>query len=93
MRAPSAPRDRQAILGLLAELGSGHSADPAEVSRLLAWRRPRWGARLRVHAVERTLEEAATLVAIPRCPNCFHTKPEWVKVRRDYLLSKVQATP
>jgi hypothetical protein len=66
VRAPSAPRDRRAILGLLAELGSGHSADPAEVSRLLAWRRPRWGARLRVHAVERTLEEAATLGLVAR---------------------------
>ncbi|MCQ4117966.1 helicase-associated domain-containing protein [Rhodococcus tibetensis] len=66
VRAPSAPRDRQVILGLLAELGSGQAAAPAELSRLLAWRRPRWGARLRVHAVERTLEEAATLGLVAR---------------------------
>ncbi|MHA4851636.1 MULTISPECIES: helicase-associated domain-containing protein [unclassified Rhodococcus (in: high G+C Gram-positive bacteria)] len=66
VRAPSAPRDRQTILGLLAELGSGQSAAPAELSRLLAWRRPRWGARLRVHAVERTLDEAATLGLVAR---------------------------
>ncbi|WP_072687143.1 helicase-associated domain-containing protein [Rhodococcus marinonascens] len=66
VRAPSAPRDRQAILGLLAEFDSGQAAGPAEVSRLLAWRRPRWGTRLRVHAVERTLEEAATLGLVAR---------------------------
>ncbi|MEV0947781.1 helicase-associated domain-containing protein [Rhodococcus sp. NPDC049939] len=66
VRVPSAPRDRQAILGLLADFDSGQSADAAEVSRLLAWRRPRWGARIRVHAVERTLEEAATLGFIAR---------------------------
>ncbi|AOW93374.1 DNA-binding protein [Rhodococcus sp. WMMA185] len=65
-RAPSAPRDRQAILGLLAELDSGQSAGAVEVSRLLAWRRPRWGARLRVHAVARTLDEAAALGLIAR---------------------------
>jgi penicillin-binding protein 1A len=40
-----------------------------------------------------SLEEAATLMAIPSCPNCFHTKPDGVKVRRDHLLSEVQATP
>ncbi|MFZ2174703.1 MAG: helicase-associated domain-containing protein [Rhodococcus sp. (in: high G+C Gram-positive bacteria)] len=66
VRAPSAPRDRRAILGLLSELGSGQSVEPVDVSRLLAWRRPRWGARLRVHAVEQTLDEAATLGLVAR---------------------------
>lgn len=66
VRAPSAPRDRKAILEVLAELDSGHSASPADVSRLLGWRRPRWGARLRVFAVERTLDEAASLGLVAR---------------------------
>jgi membrane carboxypeptidase/penicillin-binding protein PbpC len=40
-----------------------------------------------------SLEEAATLVAIPRCPNCFHNgRKDWA-VRRDWLLSRLQAGP
>jgi hypothetical protein len=37
-----------------------------------------------------SLEEAATLVAIPGCPNCFHRGST---VRRDWLLSQLQAEP
>src|SRR5262245_306097 len=40
-----------------------------------------------------SLEEAATLMAIPRCPNCFYTKPTSVQPRRDWLLSKLQTGP
>jgi hypothetical protein len=40
-----------------------------------------------------SLEEAATLMTIPRCPNCFHTKPASVAPRRDWLLSRLQAGP
>jgi transglycosylase-like protein len=40
-----------------------------------------------------SLEEAATLMVIPRCPNCFHDKRKnWAK-RRDWLLSKLQPVP
>jgi len=65
-RAPAAPRDRQAILGLLSELDSGQTASAVEVSRLLAWRRPRWSGRLRTFAIERTLDEAAALGLVAR---------------------------
>jgi membrane peptidoglycan carboxypeptidase len=40
-----------------------------------------------------SLEEAATLMAITRCPNCFYTKPTSVASRRDRLLLKLQAGP
>jgi transglycosylase-like protein len=40
-----------------------------------------------------SLEEAATLVAIPSCANCFHDKRKGWDQRRDWLLSKVQAGP
>ncbi|MFD4367157.1 helicase-associated domain-containing protein [Rhodococcus sp. NPDC058521] len=60
-RAPSAPLDRRTILGAFADLGTGRSATADHVSRLLAWQRPRWGARLRPFAVERTLAEATAL--------------------------------
>lgn len=65
-RAPSAPRDRRAILGLLAELDRGQTAAPVDVSRLLLWRRPRWSGRLRTFAVERTISEAAALGLVAR---------------------------
>jgi transglycosylase-like protein len=40
-----------------------------------------------------SLEEAATLMAIPRCPSCFHNKhKDWAE-RRDWLLSRLQTTP
>ncbi|OYD68373.1 helicase-associated domain-containing protein [Rhodococcus sp. OK302] len=65
-RAPSAPRDRASVLGLLAELDSGQSASPAEVSRLLAWRHPRRSGRLRTLAVENTLAEASALGLVAR---------------------------
>ena len=65
-RAPSAPRDRASILGLLAELDSGQSASPAEVSRSLAWRHPRRSGRLRTFAVENTLAEASALGLVAR---------------------------
>ncbi|MGC0362542.1 hypothetical protein ABH922_000526 [Rhodococcus sp. 27YEA15] len=65
-RAPAAPRDRRAILELSAELDSGRTATPAEVSRLLAWRRPRLSGRLRTFAIERTTDEAAALGLMAR---------------------------
>ncbi len=59
-RAPAAPRDRQAILGLLSELDSGQTASAVEVSR--CWRGDAAMERaLRTFAIERTLDEAAAL--------------------------------
>jgi membrane peptidoglycan carboxypeptidase len=40
-----------------------------------------------------SLEEAATLVAIPYCASCFHSKREGWEVRRDAILSRLQAGP
>jgi len=40
-----------------------------------------------------SLEEAATLVAIPHCASCFHNKRKGWDVRRDYLLSRLQPDP
>jgi hypothetical protein len=40
-----------------------------------------------------SLEEAATLVTIPHCANCFHNKRKGWEQRRDWLLSRLQAGP
>ncbi|MFC4603480.1 helicase-associated domain-containing protein [Rhodococcus kronopolitis] len=66
VRATSAPRDRRFVLGLLAELGSGHGASATEVVATVAWRRPRWSARLRADAVRHVLAEAAAVGLVGR---------------------------
>ncbi|MGW5314613.1 helicase-associated domain-containing protein [Nocardia thailandica] len=66
LRVPHAVRDRQAILGLLAELPSGAAPDPADVARLLAWRMPRRRRHFRLDAVNATLAEAAAVGLLGR---------------------------
>ncbi|MFI9506090.1 helicase-associated domain-containing protein [Nocardia sp. NPDC052566] len=61
LRNPVAPRDRRAVLGLLAEYPSGTALDPGDIGRVLAWRQPRWRRHFRLEAVEHTLAEAAVL--------------------------------
>src|SRR5690606_32520616 len=57
LRVPYAPRDRRAILGLLAEQPSGTALDPADLDRVLAWRQPRRRRHFRREAVEHTIAE------------------------------------
>ncbi|WP_040794393.1 helicase-associated domain-containing protein [Nocardia higoensis] len=66
LRAPHAPRDRRAILGLLAEQPSGTALDPADLGRVLAWRQPRRRRHFRREAVEHTLAEASALGLLGR---------------------------
>lgn len=66
VRSPAAPRDRRAILDYLAELSSGSATTPVDVSRGLAWRRPRSAARFSPRPVEKMLEEATTLGIVAR---------------------------
>ncbi|MEU7630895.1 helicase-associated domain-containing protein [Nocardia sp. NPDC049220] len=66
LRTPHAPRDRRAILRLLAEYPSGTALNPADVGRVLAWRRPRWRRHFRPEVVEQTMAEAAALGFIGR---------------------------
>ncbi|WP_167471836.1 helicase-associated domain-containing protein [Nocardia arthritidis] len=66
LRNPVAPRDRRAILGLLAELPSGSAIDAAAIGRALAWRQPRWRRHFRMEAVRNTLAEAAAVGLIGR---------------------------
>ncbi|WP_432420957.1 helicase-associated domain-containing protein [Nocardia brasiliensis] len=66
LRNPHAPRDRHAILGLLAEYPSGSALTPADIGRVLAWRQPRWRRHFRLEAVEHTLAEAAALGFVGR---------------------------
>ncbi|MGW0248077.1 helicase-associated domain-containing protein [Nocardia goodfellowii] len=66
LRMPNAPRDRRAILALLAEYPTGTALEPADIGRLLAWRQPRWRRHFRLEAVEHTLREAAELGLIGR---------------------------
>jgi membrane carboxypeptidase/penicillin-binding protein PbpC len=40
-----------------------------------------------------SLEEAATLVSVPHCANCFHKRRKGWDRRRDLLLSRLQAGP
>ncbi|MBF6187103.1 MULTISPECIES: helicase-associated domain-containing protein [Nocardia] len=66
LRVPHAPRDRRAILGLLAEQPTGTALDPADLGRVLAWRQPRRRRQFRREAVEHTLAEAAALGLLGR---------------------------
>lgn len=66
LRTPTAPRDRRAILALLAEYPSGTALSPADIGRLLAWRQPRRRRNFRPEVVEQTLAEAAALGLIGR---------------------------
>ncbi|GAA5066029.1 helicase-associated domain-containing protein [Nocardia callitridis] len=66
LRNPHAARDRRAVLGLLAEFPTGTALEPGDLSRLLAWRQPRWRRHFRIEAVEHTLTEAAALGLVGR---------------------------
>ncbi|WP_327112277.1 helicase-associated domain-containing protein [Nocardia sp. NBC_01730] len=66
LRTPHAPRDRRAILGLLAECSSGTALDPTDIGRVLAWRQPRRRRHFRPEVVEQTLAEAAALGFVGR---------------------------
>ncbi|MBF6211735.1 helicase-associated domain-containing protein [Nocardia puris] len=66
LRNPVAPRDRAAILHLLAEQPSGVAVDPADIGRVLAWRQPRRRRHFRREVVENTLREAAEVGLLGR---------------------------
>ncbi|NLU82421.1 helicase-associated domain-containing protein [Rhodococcus sp. HNM0569] len=66
VRAPSAPRDRRAVLDVLGELDSGTAAPADEIARLVSWRRPRWGARVGATSVGHMIREAAALGLVAR---------------------------
>jgi hypothetical protein len=62
LRRPLAPRDRRRVLDVLAELAAGRAvSDAATLARVLAWRAPRRGGRLRDELVDWTLAEATLL--------------------------------
>ncbi|WP_227998358.1 helicase-associated domain-containing protein [Nocardia australiensis] len=66
LRTAHAPRDRRAVLNLLAEYPSGTAVDPADIGRIMAWRSPRWRRHFRSEAVEHILAEAAAIGFIGR---------------------------
>jgi hypothetical protein len=66
LRTPNAPRDRRAILALLAEYPSGTALTPADIGRMLAWQQPRRRRNFRPEVVEQTLAEAAALGFVGR---------------------------
>ncbi|NNH71675.1 DNA-binding protein [Nocardia uniformis] len=66
LRNMHAVRDRRAMLELLGEYPSATALSATELSRILAWRQPRWRRHFRVDAVERTLAEAETLGLVAR---------------------------
>jgi hypothetical protein len=66
LRTPHAPRDRRAILNLLAAYPSGTALDPADIGRIMAWHQPRWRRHFRSEAVQPTLAEAAALGFVGR---------------------------
>ncbi|WP_280294103.1 helicase-associated domain-containing protein [Nocardia abscessus] len=66
LRTPNAPRDRHAVLSLLAEYPSGTAPAPADIGRVLAWRQPRRRRNFRPEVVEQTLAEAAALGFVGR---------------------------
>ncbi|MCP2295795.1 Helicase conserved C-terminal domain-containing protein [Nocardia amikacinitolerans] len=66
LRTPTAPRDRRAVLELLAEFPSGSALDPVDIGRILAWRQPRWRRHFRREAIENTVREASEVGLIGR---------------------------
>ncbi|WP_072805274.1 helicase-associated domain-containing protein [Rhodococcoides yunnanense] len=66
VRSPAAPRDRRAILDYLADLGSGTATTETDVSRGLAWRRPRSAARFAPRPTTNMIAEATALSIVAR---------------------------
>lgn len=63
---PQAPRDRRRVLNVLAELAGGAALNAQQLDTVLAWRRPRWGGRMRGELISWTLAEATTLGLLGR---------------------------
>lgn len=66
LRRPLAPRDRHRVLNVLVHLPHGSALDAAQLNTVLAWRRPRWGGRMRPELISWTLTEATTLGVLGR---------------------------
>lgn len=66
VRSPAAPRDRRTILEYLAELGSGTAASESDISRGLAWRRPRSAGRFAPRPTSHMIAEATALSIVAR---------------------------
>ncbi|MUM15889.1 DNA-binding protein [Mycobacterium sp. CBMA271] len=66
LRSTAAPYDRKLLLEILGELDPGHGLTAPAMSRVMRWRRPRWGARLGAEPVAALLFEATTLGVIGR---------------------------
>lgn len=62
----AAPLDRRLLLTMLSDLPPGTGATPAEASRAMIWRRPRWSARLQPDPVAHLLDEAHALGIVGR---------------------------
>lgn len=62
----AAPLDRRLLLAILAGRPSGAGVDAASASTALAWRRPRWAARLQPKPVADLLAEAHAVGALGR---------------------------
>lgn len=56
-----AARDRRTVLDVLASFDSGSAASARDISRILAWLRPRWSTRFGEDAVGHTIREATEL--------------------------------
>lgn len=74
LRSTAAPHDRKLLLEILGELKPGHGLRAEETSRVMRWRRPRWGARLGVEPVTALLFEATTLGVIGRGALTTHVR-------------------
>ncbi|MDJ0360256.1 helicase-associated domain-containing protein [Rhodococcus sp. H29-C3] len=66
VRSPAAPRDRRTILEFLAELGPGNAIAEGEVSRGLAWRRPRAMSRYALRPISKMIGEATAMGIVAR---------------------------
>lgn len=62
----AAPLDRRLFLEVLADLAPGAGVDAASAAAALAWRRPRWSARLQLAPVAALLTEAHAMGVVGR---------------------------
>ncbi|MGH3723490.1 MAG: helicase-associated domain-containing protein [Mycobacterium sp.] len=74
LRSTAAPHDRRLLLEILGELNPGRGLRAEEASRVMRWRRPRWGTRLGVEPVAALLFEATTLGVIGRGALTTHVR-------------------
>ncbi|TQJ02925.1 XPB/Ssl2-like helicase family protein [Amycolatopsis cihanbeyliensis] len=94
LRRPQAPVGRRRVLNVLAELPAGAGVDSVEaLVRVLAWRAPRRGGRLRDEVVRQTMAEGTALGLVAHGALCTATGALLADDRPGAVEAMVEALP